>query len=88
MDMTLKTLLLSVAGIGVVVKLVVDLIKALTGVMGRATQVVTVLLALLLAVVGARAYGIPPVDWLEALWVGLQAGAVAIGIDQVAKKGV
>lgn len=88
MDMTLKTLLLNVAGIGVVVKLVVDVVKSLVNVTGRATQALTVVLAIGLAVGGAYAYGASPHDWLEAVWIGLQAGAVAIGVDQVARRNV
>lgn len=66
--------------------MLIDLVKATVEVKGRTTQALAVGSSVVLAVVGTWAYGSPPLDWLEAVWVGVQAGAMSIGIDQVAKK--
>jgi len=72
----------------VVVKLIVDLGKTLFPISGRATQAVSVGLAIVLAVAGAALYTAGRPDYLEAAWLGVQAGAVAIGVDQLAKREV
>lgn len=85
--MSLSTLLVSVGGIGIVVKLLVDVAKALAGVTGRATQVLAFALALLLAALGGFYYS-HTADWPQVIWLGVQAGATAIGIDQIAKRSI
>lgn len=85
--MTLSELLISAGGIGIVVKLLMDIVKAVAPVKGRSTQGATVALAVVLALVGALYYAHSK-DIPQALWLGLQAGAAAIGIDQVTKKQV
>lgn len=85
--MSLHELLISAGGIGIVVKLVMDIVKALTNIKGRTTQALALCASVGLAVFGAHQY-LPNADLAEAIWVGLQAGAAAIGIDQVLKKDV
>lgn len=84
----LKVLLLNAAGVSVVVKLVIDLAKATVGLTGRATQLCAVALAVALACIGSLAYGARPVDGLEAVWIGVQAAAMSIGLDQLIKRKV
>lgn len=85
--MTLKELLVTAGGIGIVVKLLVDVAKAVTSIKGRATQVLSILLGVLLGLLGGIYY-LHTNDIPESIWLGLQAGAAAIGIDQMTKKDV
>lgn len=85
--MTLKELLVTAGGIGIVVKLLVDVAKAVTPIKGRATQVLSILLGVLLGLLGGIYY-LHTNDIPESIWLGLQAGAAAIGIDQMTKKDV
>lgn len=84
--MDLKELLITAGGIGIVVKLVLDVVKAIWPIKGRATQALAIALGLALGVFGGLMY-VPHADIAQSLWLGLQAGAAAIGIDQVVKRG-
>lgn len=81
----LSVLLLNAAGISVVVKLLIDLVKHVGCLTGRATQIVTVAIAVFLAVAGAALYAKPP-DFAEAVWLGVQAAAMSVGLDQALKR--
>lgn len=85
--MNLSELLITAGGIGIVVKLVLDVVKAVTPIKGRATQVLSILLGVLLGLLGGIYY-LHTNDIPESIWLGLQAGAAAIGIDQMTKKDV
>lgn len=85
--MNLSELLITAGGIGIVVKLLVDVVKTLSALKGRGTQALAFGLAIACALLGGLYYGHGR-DIPEMLWLGVQAGAAAIGIDQMTKKDV
>lgn len=85
--MNLNELLITAGGIGIVVKLVLDVVKSIWSVSGRGTQALAIVLGVALGVFGGLRY-LPGSDIAQSVWLGLQAGAAAIGIDQIAKRDV
>lgn len=85
--MNLNELLITTGGIGIVVKLVLDVVKSILTVNGRVTQGLAIALGVALGVFGGLRY-LPDADIAQSVWLGLQAGAAAIGIDQIAKRSI